>query len=217
MPCMNLAFKVSPSLPIDAAGQLGELVVAQDQVSAVGVLALEGRDDVEELVRAVAAVIRDRRAVRESALAGRGVAWDGGRVRRQASTFLNAGRLPCKSPTTITSDASSSADDAAGAAGGLAKQLGRAADGREDFAWVGHGSCSSVGCVERLPAMLVRGFAWRKQPVRSPVRFERGLPVFVEGFQLDLEIAMAILGADGLDGVAPGRGLAELVFELGDD
>ena len=41
----------------DAAGQLGKLVVAQDQVHSVGVLALECRDDIQELVRSVSAVV----------------------------------------------------------------------------------------------------------------------------------------------------------------
>ena len=41
--------------------------------------------------------------------------------------------------------------------------------------------------------------------------------MLVQGLQLDLEVAMTLLRADRLDRVAPGRGLAELVFELRDD
>ena len=54
------------------------------------------------------------------------------------------------------------------------------------------------------------------KPGRLPVGFECGFPVFVKGFESGLEIPVPVLGADGLDGVAPGCGLAEQVFQLGD-
>ena len=70
-------------MPIDAAGQLGELVVAQDQVGAVGVLALECGDDVEELVRAVAAVIGIGEGPVNQLLKNEMPRRGGGRVRRK--------------------------------------------------------------------------------------------------------------------------------------
>ena len=105
MPCRNLALSLSPSLPMERPGQLRELMVAQNVMRAVGILAFERRDDVEELMRAIAAVIRVRELARESAPARRGAVRVGDRGPRAARTFLNAGMLPCRSPTTITSAA----------------------------------------------------------------------------------------------------------------
>ena len=47
-----------------------------------------------------------------------------------------------------------------------------------------------------------------------PVCFQRGLPVFVQGFQTGLELDVSILVSDGLDGIAPGGGLTEQVFQF---
>ena len=88
-------------------------------------------------------------------------------------------------------------DDSARTSRRGTSERGRAADGRQYFQRVGHEG----------------GF---RSDARSdlPVCFERGLPVLVQGFQTGLELDVAILVSDGLDGIAPGAGLAEQVFEL---
>ena len=92
---------------------------------------------------------------------------DGGRVPASASTFLNAGRLPCRSPTTITSVGSLERDDAARASGrrravsSVARRIGG-----QDFAGSGMRAVSN------------------RARFASPVCFQGGLPVLVERFQL---------------------------------
>ena len=99
-------------------------------------------------------------------------------------------------------------DDPARAPGGRPHQLGRAADRRQDFAGSGMVRSVDESRVSGIGLSLDAHFT-SSPPARSPSA-RRAFSSF------GLQLAVAVLGADGLDGIAPGGGLAEQVLELDD-
>ncbi len=186
----------------DPARQLRELVVAQDQVHPVGILALQAPRPRPGAGATGRPCRRGTSACRGSAPARPGAGPDSGRAPPASSTFLNAGRLPCRSPTTITSSAPSRRDDRPRRSRGLGGRHGRTSRGQL-------GSSHAVGC---WIVRTLRGSG----TAASPVRLEGGLPVLVQLLELLFQLPVAVLGADGLDRVAPGGGLAQQVLDLDD-
>ena len=112
-----------------------------------GLLALQGRDHVDELVRPVAAVVGVERARRGRAPGGPGAGRGCPFRSAIASILRKAGMLPCRSPTTRTSSASvaGEVDDAADAARRGPAEQGGAADEGEHLAGSGMGVAFGPG------------------------------------------------------------------------
>ena len=137
-------------------------MVAQDQVDPVGILALQRRDQVDELVRPVAAVVGVHACPWISSCRTR-CRPGSGRGRRPRSDLRKAGMLPCRSPTTITSSAASERDDPARAARGRrGTARWRVRMVARIFCGVGHGTCrwTSVRDRDRVDGFVRRSLIY---------------------------------------------------------
>ncbi len=171
-------------------------MIAQNVVDPLGILALEGREHIQKLMRTISLVVRIHKRPVDQLLQYQvpaGMAIEG----RERQDLLERRDIAVQVAHDHHLGGVFERDDSA--------RIDPACHGRAQ---------SRGGWWSRLSRVGHEGDF--RSDVRSglPVCFQRGLPVFVQGFQTGLELDVAILVSDGLDGIAPGGGLTEKVFEF---